>query len=305
MMSGVRHWYGFSLSLLTALMWGVLPVVLELLLDVLDVVTITWARFMFSALFVFLLLARKGNLPAVRSFATTIKLLVAIAIAALLGNFLLYLIGLDMLNPETTQVMIQLAPFILMFGSVLLYGERLGVLEWCGAAVLIVGLLLFFNIRLQILADGISTYSLGVLVMVLASVSWSVYGLLQKRLLRSMNSLQLTLQIYSGGALALLFFISPHALLALNAQQVMALLFCCVNMVLGYGAFTEAMHVWQAAKVSAVIALAPVITMLSMVLAVRLWPAIYTSSELNLLSWIGALLVVAGSMLAALGKARA
>jgi drug/metabolite transporter (DMT)-like permease len=305
MMSGVRHWYGFSLSLLTALMWGVLPVVLELLLDVLDVVTITWARFMFSALFVFLLLARKGNLPAVRSFATTIKLLVAIAIAALLGNFLLYLIGLDMLNPETTQVMIQLAPFILMFGSVLLYGERMGVLEWSGAVVLMVGLLLFFNIRLQILVSGMSSYSLGVFVMVLASVSWSVYGLLQKRLLRSMNSLQLTLLIYSGGALTLLFFISPVSLLALNGVQVLALLFCCVNMVLGYGAFTEAMHVWQAAKVSAVIALAPVITMLTMVLAVRLWPAIYSSSELNILSWVGALLVVAGSMLAALGKAKA
>jgi drug/metabolite transporter (DMT)-like permease len=304
-MSGIRHWYGFSLSLLTALMWGVLPVVLELLLDVLDVVTITWARFVFSALFVFLLLARKRRLPPVRSFATSIRVLVAIAVAALLGNFLLYLVGLDMLNPETTQVMIQLAPFILMFGSVLLYGERLGALEWSGAVVLMVGLLLFFNIRLQILLSGISTYSLGVFVMVLASVSWSVYGLLQKRLLRSMNSLQLTLLIYSGGAITLLFFISPLSLLTLNAVQGLALLFCCVNMVLGYGAFTEAMHVWQAAKVSAVIALAPVITMLTMVLAVRLWPAIYSSSELNILSWVGALLVVAGSMLAALGKAKA
>jgi drug/metabolite transporter (DMT)-like permease len=303
-MSGTRHWYGFSLSLLTALMWGVLPVVLELLLDVLDVVTITWARFVFSALFVFLLLVRTRRLPLVRSFATSVRVLVAIAVAALLGNFMLYLVGLDMLNPETTQVMIQLAPFILMFGSVLLYGERMGALEWSGAVVLIVGLLLFFNIRLQILVSGMSSYSLGVFVMVLASVSWSVYGLLQKRLLRSMNSLQLTLLIYSGGALTLLFFISPVSLLALNGVQVLALLFCCVNMVLGYGAFTEAMHVWQAAKVSAVIALAPVITMLSMVLAVRLWPEIYSSSELNILSWVGALLVVAGSMLAALGKAK-
>jgi drug/metabolite transporter (DMT)-like permease len=303
-MSSSRHWYGFSLSLLTALMWGVLPVVLELLLDVLDVVTITWARFVFSALFVFLLLARKGKLPPVRSFAASIKGLVTIAVLALLGNFLLYLVGLDMLNPETTQVMIQLAPFILMFGSVLFYGERLGMLEWGGACVLITGLLLFFNTRLQILVSGFSTYSAGVLVMVLASVSWSIYGLLQKRLLRSMNSLQLTLLIYSGGAIALLFFISPLALASLDTVQIFALLFCCLNMVLGYGAFTEALHVWQAAKVSAVIALAPVITMLTMVAVVRLWPEIYSSSELNLLSWVGALLVVAGSMLAALGKAR-
>ena len=304
-MTSTRHWYGFGLSLLTALMWGVLPVVLELLLDVLDVVTITWSRFMFSAAFVFLLLARKGKLPDLRLFDNTTRLLAAVAVIALLGNFLLYLMGLDMLDPETTQVMIQLAPFILLFGSVLLYGERLGWLEWIGAFVLIIGLLLFFNEKLQILTDGMSGYSLGVLIMVLASVSWGVYGLLQKKLLRNMNSLQLTLLIYTGGATALFFFISPQSLLHLNGLQATALLFCCVNMVLGYGAFTEAIHVWQAARVSAVIALAPVITMISMVVVVRLWPEIYTSSELNVLSWVGALLVVAGSILAALAKARA
>ena len=303
-MTAVRHWYGLTLSLLTALMWGVLPVVLELLLDVLDVVAITWARFTFSAMFVFSVLHRKGQLPHLRSFTPLANLLLVVAIVSLLGNFLLYLMGLDLLNPETTQIMIQLAPFILLFGSVIFFSERLGPLEWLGAFVLILGLLLFFNQRLQILFSGISSYSMGVLIMVLASVSWGIYGLLQKILLRTLSSMQLTLLIYTGGTLALLLFVTPAEFMVLDSVQWAALLFCCVNMVIGYGAFTEALHVWQAAKVSAVIALAPVFTMMFMALAVQFWPARFVSSELNVLSYVGALLVVAGSMLAALGRGR-
>ena len=88
----------------------------------------------------------------------------------------------------------------------------------------------------------------------------------------------------------------------LSALQALALLYCCLNMVLGYGAFTEALRVWQAAKVSAVIALAPIFTILSMQVAVHGWPQLFASSELNTLAYVGALVVVAGSMMTALGK---
>jgi drug/metabolite transporter (DMT)-like permease len=125
---------------------------------------------------------------------------------------------------------------------------------------------------------------------------------LQKRLLNYMNSIQLTLVIYAGGVLALIGFISPAALGQLDGIEWAALLFCCINMVVGYGAFTEALQVWQAARVSAVIALAPVVTIICMNLAVAFWPAYFASSNLNAWSYAGALLVVAGSMLAALGK---
>lgn len=304
-MTQVRHWYGFFLSLLTAFMWGVLPVVFVLLLDDLDVLTLTWVRFAVSTLVVFLFLGQRQRLPPLATLPRRARWILLAAIIFLLGNFLLYLKGLDLLNPESTQVLIQLAPFILMFGSVFLYGERFGKVEWGGALLLFTGLLLFFNDRLADLFGAFDTYTLGVVFMLLASLSWGVYGLLQKTLLRSMGSVQLTLLIYAGGTLALLWFISPAALLQLSGVQVWALLFCCANMVIGYGAFTEALHVWQAAKVSAVIALAPVFTIICMQFAVLLWPTQFISSELNVWSYCGAVLVVAGSMVAALGRQRA
>lgn len=301
-MAATRHWYGFFLSLLTAVMWGVLPVVFELLLDSMDVVTLTWVRFCFSACVVWIFLLRRNQVPAVVKFPMSINLVLLLAVVALLGNFILYLMGLELLDPESTQVLIQLAPFILMLGSVIFFDETFSKGQCAGAAVLVLGLGLFFNERLPLLWQGTSTYTLGITCMLLASLSWGIYGLLQKKLLASMNSVQLTLLIYAGGVVALALFISPSVLGQLDAIEWWALLFCCVNMVVGYGAFTEALRAWQAARVSAVIALAPIFTILSMSAAVAFWPALFKSSELNGWSYVGAVLVVGGSMLAALGK---
>jgi hypothetical protein len=48
-------------------------------------------------------------------------------------------------------------------------------------------------------------------------------------------------------------------LMDMQMIHVLALLFCCANTVVAYGAFTEALNIWQAAKVSAVLAMAPIL----------------------------------------------
>ena len=292
---------GFALSLLTALMWGVLPVSFVLLLGSMDTVTITWYRFTTAAVVVFIVLWRRGKLPRVTSFGKKANLILVLAATALSGNFLLYLSSLSYLNPESAQVLIQLAPFILMFGSIFFYGEKFGRLEWAGVVLLVTGFGLFFNDRLAQIFSSLNDYSLGILLMVMASVSWGTYGLLQKTLLKSMDSMQLTSLMYLGGVVLLLPFTSPGTLFSLDAIQFGALVFCSVNLVLAYGAFTEALHLWDAAKVSAVITLAPLFTIATMAFCVRFWPAIFADSQLNGLAYLGAVIVVIGSMLAALG----
>ncbi|MEY4640158.1 MAG: hypothetical protein RLZZ227_152 [Pseudomonadota bacterium] len=290
------------MSLLTAFMWGVLPVVFTLLRKGPDVLAVTWIRFVFSATVVALILWRRRLLPDLSRWVRRDWAILFIAVFFLAGNFILYLFGLELISPEATAVLIQLAPFILMFGSVFIYGERFTVIEWVGAAVLFIGLVLFFNDRLQLLVQSFNNESLGIVYILFAAVSWGIYGLMQKPLLRTMGSAQLTLLVYAGGALLLLPVSNPRSLLGMTGMQDFAVLFGCLNMVIGYGAFTEALRVWQGAKVSAVIALAPVITIICMQAAVTLWPAYFPSSQLNLWAYVGAALVVAGSMLAALGK---
>ncbi|MDX1392368.1 MAG: EamA family transporter, partial [Rheinheimera sp.] len=56
---------GFILALTTALLWGVLPIALKILLDVLSANSITAIRFLAAALIVGLWLALRGKLPSV------------------------------------------------------------------------------------------------------------------------------------------------------------------------------------------------------------------------------------------------
>src|SRR5687768_3029085 len=116
--------YGFSMALLTALMWGVLPVVFTLLRGGPDVMAVTWVRFAFSAIVVGLFLWQRGQLPALSVWRRGDWTILFFAVFFLAGNFILYLLGLELISPEATAVIIQLAPFILMFGSVFFYGER-------------------------------------------------------------------------------------------------------------------------------------------------------------------------------------
>jgi len=302
-MSARRPWAGFALSLLTALMWGVLPVSFVLLIGSMDTMTITLYRFLVAAAVVLVVLWRQRRLPAVTRYTGRVKLMLILAATALAANFLLYLKSLSYLNPESAQTLIQLAPFILMFGSIFIYGERFGRLEWLGVVLLLTGFCLFFNDRLADIFTSLNDYSIGIVLMVMASLSWGTYGLLQKTLLKAMDSVQLTSLMYLGGVILLVPFVSPASVMALNGLQLASLLFCSLNLVLAYGAFTEALHLWEAAKVSAVITLAPLCTIISMKVAVAFWPGHFTDSGLNSLAYLGAVLVVAGSMLAALGHA--
>lgn len=300
----VRHWYGFGLALLTAVLWGMLPVALKLCLEVMDAISITWYRFTAAALVVGIMLYKTKALPPMRAISRTNNLLIAAAAVGLIANYVLYLQGLNYLNPETGQVVIQLAPFLLMIGGILIYKEQFNRLEKLGALILLSGLMLFFNDRLPVLFSSLGEYTQGVLLIVVASITWAWYALSQKVLLRAVTAKQLTLILYSAGGVALLPFSDLASVTQLNSLQMWALVFCCANTLVGYGAFTEALNVWHASKVSAVIALAPLFTFASMEMAVWVWPDHFVASELDKWAYIGAGMVMLGSMLAAAGKAK-
>ncbi|MDG2175619.1 MAG: DMT family transporter [Gammaproteobacteria bacterium] len=300
-MANKKPWIGFFLSLLTGLMWGLLPVSFMLLLGSMDTATITWYRFAVAAIVVLVFLWQQGRLPDLQRMDRKTRVSLFVAAAVLSANFILYLSSLLYLNPESAQVLIQLAPFILMFGSLFLYGERFGKLEWLGVVMLFGGFGLFFNDRLGEIFSSVNDYSIGIFLMVLASISWGTYGLLQKTLLAKMDSVQLTSLMYLGGVVFIFPFTSPLSIFNLNVVQFYALAFCSINLVLAYGAFTEALQLWDGAKVSAVITLAPLFTIISMKIAVANWPDVFIDSELNGLAYLGAVIVVLGSMLAALG----
>jgi drug/metabolite transporter (DMT)-like permease len=113
-----------------------------------------------------------------------------------------------------------------------------------------------------------------------------------------------TLLIYIIGVAVLLPFSTLSLLLNMQFIHVIALLFCCVNTIVAYGAFTEALNIWQASKVSAVLAMSPIFTFLSMLVAVWWLPEHFTASHLDTWAYIGAAVVIAGSAITALGRSK-
>ncbi|HKZ72603.1 MAG TPA: DMT family transporter [Steroidobacteraceae bacterium] len=229
-----RRWkLGLTLALVTAVLWGMLPIALLLTLSGLDAYTITWVRFLVAALVLGAVLAVAGRVPALRSFARRDGLLLAVALFGLVGNYVLYLLALHYSSPTINQVVSQLSPILLLLGGVVLFHERFSGRQWLGLAFLLVGLPLFFNRRLPELAQLDAGLGRGVGLVLLASLVWSFYGLAQKQLMQRLEPAGILLLLYAGAALftmmsmALVEQFAPSLLRAeqLNAASVVGALF--------------------------------------------------------------------------------
>lgn len=295
---------GLALALVTAVCWGLLPIALRIVLDGMDAWTITWYRFAVSAAALGLYLAWRRRLPLPVPLSRRGWALFAIALAGLLANYVLYLLSLEHTGPTAAQILIQLAPVFLLFGGLAVFRERFAPLQWAGFVVLVCGLLLFFHDRLaQVFAPG-TELGLGVGLMVLASITWAIYGLAQKQLLTQLASEQVLLLLYVCAVPLLLPAAHLPQVFALDGLQFAMLAFCCANTVVAYGCFAEALEHWEVSRVSAVVTIAPLVTLAGMHAASRLWPESLAAEDLTWLSIGGALLVVAGAMTTAIGARR-
>ncbi len=293
---------GLALSLITALMWGLLPIAIKDLLDVMDPWTITFYRFCGAAVLMGLILWRRRQLPRLSARHGRFWALLAIAIVGLCGNYILFLWGLEWTTPATTQVVIQLAPMLLMFGGLWLFRESFSPVQWAGFLVFLVGLGLFFNERLLTLFQADSTYSMGILAIVGAAVTWAAFALAQKQLLQHLNSMGIMFVVLAAGSVLFYGMADLKQAGELDAIGLGMLVFSSLNTAIAYGAFAEALNHWAASRVSAVLALTPVITVLCLELLAHAFPERFEQEPLNTLTLAGIVVVVAGSALTALGR---
>ena len=145
----------------------------------------------------------------------------------------------------------------------------------------------------------LNDYGLGLLMISLAAICWTGYAIIQKFLLNDFQSSETMVILYWIGSLVFLPFSDFATLAQLNALQWTALLFCGINTLIAYGCFAEAMAHLEASRVSAIIAIAPLFT----IAIAQLIPLSGMPIEpLTGLTILGAILVVGGSMTAAIAK---
>jgi drug/metabolite transporter (DMT)-like permease len=293
---------GLGLALITVILWGLVPVALAIVLTKLDPYTINWFRFVTAFILLGGYLAKQGNIPRFAQLRSVPTYLLAIAILGLTGNYIFFVMGLKATSPSHAEVLIQLAGVFLSLGGLLIFQERYTRYQWMGVGVLITGFIGFFYEQLKALAADSDKYISGSIMLIIAGISWAVYALIQKQLLTKLDSTHIMWVIY--GACGLLFgtMAKPQTLLQLNSIEWIALIFCGLNTVIAYGAFAESLQHWEASRVSAILALAPIFTIVSMSIAAWLAPGLVTPEHITSLGLFGAILVVSGAISISLGK---
>lgn len=291
---------GLGFSLVTAIMWGLLPLALKAVLEVMDPFTISWYRFSVSAAIAMVWFGLQSG-PALKRLLLTRYLLLSVAvIGGLTGNYLLYIWGLNYINPGAVQILIQIAPLLLLGGSVVIFREGFSSRQWLGVAALGIGLILFFHLRIDRSVITSEGYLVGVALTVTAAFIWSVYGLAHKQLLKDFHAKDILLLICLSGTIILLPLAEPAQLWGLDRSQLLLLLFCGLNTIIAYGCFGLAMSHWQASRVSAVITIAPLLTLFFTAMLNSWRPGSTAAEPLDWLSYLGAMLVVTGAAVTAM-----
>jgi drug/metabolite transporter (DMT)-like permease len=292
------------MALITALSWATLPVALKITLEQLDPYTLTWFRFLVAALCMLAWVGMRRGLGAFAGLGGRRWGMLLVAALGLIGNYVFYLLGVQHTTPGNAQLLIQLAPLLMALGGIFVFRESYKPAQWAGLGVIVLGLLLFFREQLAHAVSG-RDYAFGSMLVGVAAVVWALYALLQKQLLTRLDSPSIQLFIYALAAVLLLPLAHPRALLALDARHAWLLAFCSINTLVAYGAFAEALAHWQASRVSAVLAVTPLLSLATIAALHALSPASVAAETVGAFGYTGAALVVLGSaMCSLLGNSR-
>ncbi len=293
---------GLGLALVPVILWGLLPIALTVVLKKVDPYTINWFRFTSAFILLGCYLACQKNLPEISKLRSSSVYLWAIAILGLAGNYFFFVTGLRSTSPSHAEVLIQLANIFFSLGALVIFKERYTRKQWLGLGILITGFIGFFSEQLKVLFADTDRYISGSIMLVIAGLTWAIYALAQKQLLARLDSAHIMWIIY--GACGILFgtLANLQSLTQLNAIEWMMLIFAGLNTVIAYGCFAESLQHWQASKVSAILALAPIFTIVPMSITTWLFPGLVTPERLTPIGIIGAMLIISGSMSISLGK---
>ena len=297
-----RTLLGLTLATLTTLQWGTQGVILKILLGSLDVYTIGWARFLTSAIILCPLVLHRQGLRALLRLRGWPLVLLLLCIGALLVNYLTFMVGLEYVSPGTAQVMMQLGPIFVLVGSMVLFGESFSRRQWMGVLLLLAGLVLFFSPRREELFGDFGVFGIGIVVLLISALLWGVYLLTQKQLLTNLKPESVLFAIYATGAIALLPVARFGDFVPLDGLRWTLLGGSCLITVLSYFTYAHSVAHAEASRIGVIFSLSPLVIFAMAWLFSLMLPTLMQPERLGTVSVTGAVLVVAGSMLAALGS---
>jgi drug/metabolite transporter (DMT)-like permease len=286
---------GILFALVTATLWGLLPIFLKVALTGFSAPTIAWFRFAFA--FIVLL----GILSFTRKTPTAIlrrpPLLGILGGCALAVNYLTVTMAVHLSGPSYLAILIQTAPVALVLVGLIFFHEKMTRRQLFGLAVAVAGFVLFY-IHQQESAGEQAPYPTRATVYVMAaSAAWVLYMVCQKILSRDYRAQSLNLLVYGTAALVLAFKVPWAEFVGVDAASWLFLIFLGVNTLLAYGALAEAINLIPISVISILISLNPLITLGAMLVLPEISDGRLPPDPTGTLGYIGAMIAVAGVVL--------
>lgn len=258
-------------------------------------VTVVWFRFFFAflALSAWTLVFRRSDFAIFRR-----PPLMLLLTAVFLGlNYLGFISGIRYISPSSAQVFIQIGPVGFALSGILIFREQVSWKHIVGLLLVLSGIGLFYSEQIREMAGNGEHFTRGMLLVLGSGLSWAAFAAFQKALVKKFRPNQLNLFIYGFCAMVLLPFVGFSKLQGMPGLNWVLLVSLGLNTVLAYASLALAIKLTEATRVSVIIALNPIITFVSMAILTRKEVQWIGAETFSLLSFLGALTVLAGAIL--------
>ena len=289
------HRKGILYAMVTASFWGFMAIVLKFITYELPPVTVVWFRFFFAFLVLgtWTLIFRRSDF----SIFKKPPWLLVLAAFFLALNYTGFISGIKYVTPSSSQIFIQIGPVSFALAGILVFKEHVNWKHIVGFIFVLVGMGLFFSEQFKDLGEEAENLTLGLLLVLGGGLSWAAFTTSQKVLLKRMAPNQINLFVYAACSLGLLPLAAFSELRGMPAVNWIILIYLGLNTVIAYGSLALAIKYTEAARVSVIITLNPIITFISMAILSRMEVSWIEPEAFTLLGWLGALSVIGGAII--------
>jgi drug/metabolite transporter (DMT)-like permease len=293
---------GVLYAIITAILWGVLAIVLKVSLKGLTPVDITWFRFFLA--FVSLASYYIIRKPYYLRILKKPPLLLIIATICLAVNYYGFIEGVNLTTPSVAQVFIQIGPVLLAVSGFMFFNEKVNWRQITGLFLVLLGLFIFYREQIHTIVIGKGTWQTGVIWVIIAALTWAVYSVLLKMLVLKHPPMQLNLVIFGLPVLLYLPFIHFSHFAGIGLSGWLILLFLGFNTLFAYGLLALAIQYIEANKISVILVLNPLLTFGIMAILGKVGVSWINPEHYTFVTISGALIVLTGAILTILRKNR-
>lgn len=292
-MKGFKISKGIFYSCAAAIMWAILAIALKVSSGSIDSATIVWFRF--SLAFIILLMYMIIRYPQEIKILFKPPWMLVVGSTALAWNFFGYMQGVHITTPINAQIYIQIGPVLFALGGIFIYKEKITWIHLLGFAIVLIGYILFYFEQMGVTSTNGPLYLHGVLLILSAGATWAVYAILQKFLVATYTPNQLNLFIFGFSSILFLPFAKFQSFGNLPVNDWLLLVHHAFNTIFAYGSIALAIKYMEANKVSLIVTLNPVITVLIMLFLGEMGVQWIAPEHFSLLSTVGATLALSGA----------